>query len=204
MLDLERKTPEQQKNAENAIKDSKVLAQLLEGLFSKKSALRYKNFKVVYLISEEYPEVLYPKWDLFQIMLKSKDNTLMFQAIHILANLSKVGKENKFQKVCDAFYEIMNGDALIPAAHVAYVSHKIVKAKPELADKITDRLLNIGKAKYKHKELVQANALKSFSEYFDSISDKGKIISLAKELQKNKSSRAKKEAADFMKKWNIK
>ncbi len=44
-LDLEKKTPEQQKTAENAIKDSKVLAELLEGLFSKKSAVRYTNFR---------------------------------------------------------------------------------------------------------------------------------------------------------------
>jgi ABC-type phosphate/phosphonate transport system substrate-binding protein len=204
MLDLEKRTPEQQKVAENAIKDGNLLSELLSGLLSKKSATRYKNFKVVYLISEEHPEVMYPKWDFFEDMLKSKDNGLKFQAIHVLANLSKVDTASRFEKVFDQFYDIVNGDALIPASHVAYVSHKIVKAKPELANKITERLLNLGKATYKHKELVQANALRSFSEYFDRITDKDKIVCLAKELQKNKSSRAKKEATEFLKKWKIK
>ena len=204
MLDLEKRTPEQQKIAENAVKDGKLLSELLSGLLSKKSVARYKNFKAVYLISEEHPEVLYPKWDFFEDMLKSKDNALKFQAIHVLANLAKIDTASRFEKVFDQFYDIVNGDALIPACHVAYVSHKIVKAKPELANKITERLLNLDKATYKHKELVQANALRSFSEYFDRISDKDKIVSLAKELQKNKSSRAKKEATEFLKKWNIK
>lgn len=204
MLDIEKRTPEQQKTAENAIKDSKVLAELLNGLLSKKTSVRYNNFKAVYLISEEHPEVLYPKWDFFVNMLVSKENALTFQAVHILANLAKVNEAGRFQKIFEQFYDLVNGDELIPAAHVAYVSHKIVKANPELANKITDKLLNLDKATYKHKELVQANALKSFSEYFDSITDKDKIVSLAKELQKNKSSKAKKEATEFLKKWRPK
>jgi hypothetical protein len=202
MLDLEKRTTEQQKVADNAIKDSKVLAELLDGLLSKKCAVRYGNFKAVYLISEDYPEVLYPKWDFFEEMLKSNNNTFTFYAIHVLANLTKVDEASKFETVFDEFYDIVNGDALVPACHVAYVSHKIVKAKPELADKITERLLNLDNATYKHKELVQANALRSFSQYFDRISDKDKIVSLAKDLQKSKSSRAKKEAAEFLEKWS--
>jgi hypothetical protein len=203
MLDLEKRTPEQQKTAENAVKNAKVLSELLDGLLSKKCAVRYKNFKVVYLVSEEHPEVLYPKWNFFENMLKSKNNTYTFYAIHILANLAKVDEADKFERVFDTFFAIANGDALVPACHVAYVSHKIVKAKPELAEKITEKLLNLDKATYKHKELVQANALVSFSEYYEQIKDKNKILNLAKELQKNKSSRAKKEAAEFLKKWNI-
>jgi hypothetical protein len=204
MLDLEKRTPEQQKIAKEAVKDGKVLAELLDGLLSKKCAVRYKNFKAVYLISEDHPEVLYPKWSFFENMLKSENNTFTFYAIHVLANLAKVDEAGKFETIFDQFYDIVNGGALVPACHVAYVSHKIVKAKPELADKITERLLNLDKATYKHKELVQANALRSFSEYFECISAKDKVVSLAKALQKNKSSRAKKEATDFLKKWNIK
>lgn len=145
MLDLEKRTPEQQKTAENAVKNVKVLSELLDGLLSKKCAVRYKNFKAVYFISEEHPEVLYPKWDFFENMLKSKNNTYTFYAIHILANLAKVDEADKLERVFDTFFDIANGDALVPACHVAYVSHKIVKAKPELAEKITEKLLNLDK-----------------------------------------------------------
>ena len=76
---------------------------------------------------------------------------------------------------------------------------KIAKAKPKLADNITEKLLNFEGAQYKHNELVQASASRSFSKYFDLITDKEKIINLARELQRNKSQRTKKEAADFLK-----
>ncbi len=203
MLDLEKRTSEQEKTATAAMQDAELLSELMEGLLSKKCAVRYKNFKAVYLISEEHPKVLYPKWDFFEKLLKSGNNTYEFYAIHVLANLSRVDAEDRFEKVFDEFFGILNGDALVPACHVAYVSHKIVKAKPVLSEEITSRLLNLDKATYKHKELVQANALTSFSQYFEKISDKAKIISLARELQKNKSARAKKEAAELLKKWDI-
>jgi hypothetical protein len=201
MLDLEKRTAEWRKVAENAIKDSKMLAELLDGLLSKKCSVRYGNFKAVYLISEDHPEALYQKWDLFEKMLKSNNNTYMFYAIHVLANLVEVDKEDRFEGIFDEFYDILNGGALVPACHVAYVSHKIVDAKPELAAKITERLLNLDKATYKHKELVQANALSSFSNYLDRIADKNKVVSLAKDLTKSRSPRAKREAAQFLEKW---
>ena len=147
--------------------------------------------------------MLYPKWDFFEDMLQSKNNTLIFYAIHILANLTKVDSAGKFEKIFNQFYDILNGDALVPACHVAYVSSKIVAAKPVLTESITGKLLDLDKASYKHKELVQANALKSFSDYFEKIQNKETVIALAKELQKNKSSRARKESNEFLKKWKI-
>jgi len=204
MLNLEKRTPQVERTAAEATKDGKALSELLDGLLVKKCAVRYKNFKAVYLISEDHPEVLYPKWAFFENMLTSKNNTYKFYAIHVLANLAKADKAGKFERVFDQFYDILNGDALVPACHVAYVSSKIAKAKPELTDEITKRLLDIGKATYKHTELVKANAVKAFSEYFDKISDKDQVLLLVKELQNSKSSKAKKEATEFLRKWGIK
>jgi hypothetical protein len=143
MLDLEKRTPEQKNTAENAVKDETLLSELLDGVLSKRCSVRYKNFKAVYLISEEYPETLYEKWDFFEDMLKSNNNTFKFYAIHVLANLVIVDEKGRFEKILDNFYGILNEDALVPACHVAYVSGKIVNAKPELAEEITRRLLNI-------------------------------------------------------------
>ncbi len=143
MLDIEKRTPQQQKTAENAIKSPQALTELLEGLRSKKCAIRYADFKAVYLISEDHPEMLYPRWTFFEDLLKSKNNTFVFYAIHVLANLAKVDEAGKFGTIFDQFFNILDGDALIPACHVAYVSHKIARAKPKLADNITRKLLRL-------------------------------------------------------------
>ena len=204
MLDLEKRTPEQEEVAANALKDSKLLSDLLEGLFSNDREYRYNCFKALYLVSEDHPSTLYPRWEFFEGMLKSDSSTSNFQAIHILANLARVDSEGKFEKVFDRFFSFLEGNELIPASHVAYVSHKIVRAKPELVDIVMERLLNLDGATYKHVELVQANALGSFSEFFDRISAKDRVVSLARELLQSNSAKAKKEAAAFLKKWNIK
>ena len=153
--------------------------------------------------SEEHPEALYSQWAFFENFLKSDDDSKKFYAIHIIANLAKADNEGKFEGLFDDFYSILSGAALIPACHVAHVSGKIVNAKPKLADKVTERLLGFDGA-YKHKELVKANAVKAFSEYYDKITEKDKIVNFVMVLKQDKSSRAKKEANDFLKKWKIK
>jgi ATP-dependent Clp protease adapter protein ClpS len=106
------------------------------------------------MISEEHPEKLYPQWNLFEKMLNSDNNTLKFYAIHVLANLTKIDRNRKFEKIFEQFFNILNGDALVPACHVAYVLSKIANAKPELAERITERLIDLKRATHKHKELV--------------------------------------------------
>ena len=130
MLDIEKRTPQEQKAAENAIKSPQALTELMESLRSKKCAVRYLNFKAVYLISEDHPEILYPRWAFFEDLLKSKNNTFAFYAIHVLANLAKVDGYGRFETIFDQFYYILDCEALIPACHVAYVSQKSPKPNP--------------------------------------------------------------------------
>ncbi len=204
MLEFEKATPEQKKAAEAAVIDQTVLLGLLDGLLSKSKETRYDNFKVLYALSEQHPEALYSHWGFFEGFLKSDDDSKKFYAIHILANLTKVDTQQRFEGVFDDFYGILKGDSFINAGHVAYVSGKIVAAKPDLADRIAERLLDLEGATCKHPELVKANAVKSFSEFYDKLSDKEKVANFVLELKEDKSSRAKKEAADFIKKWKIK
>ena len=51
--------------AKKALKDEKLLTELLEGIYSKKCEIRFKkSFKVLLFISEKHPEVLYPQMGL--------------------------------------------------------------------------------------------------------------------------------------------
>ena len=142
MLDLEKTTPEQEEVAANALKDSRLLSDLWRDCSHNDREYRYNCFKALYLVSEDRPFTLDPRWEFFEGMLKSDSSTSNFQAIHILANLLRVDSEGKFEKVFDRFFSFLDGDELIPASHVAYVSHKIVRAKPELVDIVMERFLN--------------------------------------------------------------
>jgi len=82
--------------AEKAIKDQNVLFKLLEGISSKKDEIRYSSFKALLIISEEYPEKLYPEWDFFAGLINSDNSYKKLIALRLIANLTKVDTKNKF------------------------------------------------------------------------------------------------------------
>ena len=55
-------------------------------------------------LSEERPEQLYPYMDFFITLLDSKYRILTWNAIGIIANLTQVDKENKFDVIFEKYY----------------------------------------------------------------------------------------------------
>ncbi len=185
--------------AKEAVKDRKLLSELLEGLLSKKDETRYSSFKVLLLVSEEYPEVLYPEWDFFADLIDSDNAYHKLIAVRIIANLTRADTENKFEGTFDKYYDLLN-DSVIVAGHLTANSGKIAKAKPRLQTEITDKLLNIDKTKQKHKDLIKAGAIEAFDEYFEEAENKQKILEFVKEQLNCESPKTRKKAKVFLKK----
>ncbi|MGB3904722.1 MAG: hypothetical protein WBB22_07345, partial [Anaerolineae bacterium] len=80
--------------AGRVLENEDVLPALLEGVLSRKDTLRFNSFKVLMLLSEEHPELLYPdKWDFFADLIGSDNTYHKYIAIYILANLPRVDTE---------------------------------------------------------------------------------------------------------------
>ena len=190
--------------AKKALKDEKVLSELLENITSKKETIRYNSFKVLLHLSEKHPEVLYPKWDLFADLLSSDNTYHKFDAIYFIANLTRVDTGNRFEKIFNKYYSLLNDKSMIPAAHLAGNSGKIAKAKPHLEEKITNKLLSLDKTHHisERKDLIKGYAIESFSEYFEEAKNKKKIIVFVKNQLKSKSPRTRKKAKEFVEKWD--
>ena len=189
--------------AKEATKDDNVLAELLEGILSKKETIRYNSFKVLLRISEEHPELLCPKWDFFVGLLESDNTYHKYIAIYIIANLTRLDKENDFEKIFDKYYNLLDDKSIIPAGHVAGNSGKIARARPELQAKITDKLLSIDETHHEpeRRELIKGYAIESFSEYFEEAKNKREITEFVKKQLNSKSPRTRKKAKEFLKKW---
>jgi len=200
--DLSKKSVSVEGIAKKALKDEKVFSQVLEGLTSKKETIRFNSFKILLLISEKHPKVLYPKWDFFAELL-SRDNTYhKYIAIYIIANLTRADTKNKFEKIFAKYYNLLNDKSVIPAAHLAANSGKIARAKPKLQTKITNKLLSIDKTHHdpERRDLIKGYAIESFSEYFEEAKNKKKIIEFVEKQLNSKSPRTKKKAKEFLKK----
>lgn len=188
--------------AKNAIKDEKLLSELLEGILSKKDETRFNSHQVLMYISEKYPKVLYPKWDYLAELLDSDNHYRRYIAINLLANLAMADTKNKFEEIFDKYFSNIAGDRTMVAGQAALNSGKIAKAKPNLQTKITNKLLNIDKThRGKQTDLMKAYAIEAFNEYCEEASDKKKIIDFVKAQLESNSPKTRRVAKEFLKRW---
>jgi len=203
LADLTKKSMSVESVTRKALKDKQIFSDLFEGIKFKNETIRYNSFKVLMRLSEEHPEVLYPKWDFFVGMLDSPNSYWRLSAVRLIANLTKVDTKNKFERIFDKYYSLLN-DSVIVAIYLVGDSGKIARAKPKLQTKITNKLMSIDKTQQKHKDLVKGAAIEAFSDYFEEAEDKKRIIDFVKAVLKGESPKARKIAKEFLSKWDKK
>lgn len=202
LFDLIDKKISVEEAAINAIQNDEVLSELLEGILSKKDEVRFGSHQVLKHISENNPEVLYPKWDYLSGLLTSGNHFHRYIAINLLANLVKIDKENKFEADFDRYFDNIAGERTMVAGQAAMNAGKIAKAKPNLQARITNILLNIDQIHQgKQTELMKAHAITAFNDYFKEATDKEKIIDFVNKQLESEGPKAKKAAKEFLKKW---
>lgn len=189
--------------AKKAVKEKDLFAQLLQGILSKEDKTRYTSFKALMFIAGERPEFLYPYWDRFAELIDNDNTHSKYIASYLIASLTLVDRDNRFEGIFDKYYGLLNDKSIIPAAHVAANSGKIARAKPKLQAKITEKLLNIDKTHHNpdHNELIKSHAIEAFGEYFEQAKDKKRIVEFVRNQLKSKSPKTRKKAKEFLEKW---
>jgi len=179
-----------------------LIGQYIDGLLSKNETYRYNCFKVLNIISEKKPEILYKHWNFFTNHLKSKNDYHKMSAVTIIANLTAVDTKKRFEHIFDEFYGNLKSKKTIVPTYVVKSSGKIVNFKPHLEIRITDILLNIEEIHPgKQIELLKSAVIISFSEFYKNAQKKGKIISFIKKQLKSNSPKTRKTAKEFINKW---
>lgn len=201
--DLNDKNMNVETMAKEALKDEKILSELMGNLKTRNETVRYNSSKVLNLLSEKNPEVLYPKWDYFVELLITGHTYWKLSVIPLLANLARIDAKNKFEEIFEKFFGLLNDRSMIPAVWIAANSGKIAKAKPGLQTRITDELLNVDQTHHdpERRDLIKAGAIESFAEYFGESKDQKKILEFVKKQLECKSPKTRKLAKEFLIKW---
>jgi len=192
--------------AGRVLENEDVLPELLEGVLSRKDTMRFNSFKVLMLLSEEHPELLYPdKWDFFADLTGSDNTYHKYIAIYILANLTRVDTEHRFESIFDDYYDLLDDKSVIPPSHLARNSGKIALARPRLQTRIADRLLGVHETHHRpdRKELIKSYAIEGFDAYFEEADDKERITEFVSLQLESGSPKTRKAAKRFLKKWEI-
>ncbi len=202
-IDLSRKDLDIKEVAKAALGDEELLLELIRNLKTKKETIRFNSSKALNLICETNPEVLYPDWDYFFELLEGDNTYWKCSAIPLIANLTRVDEEKKFETDFEKYFDLMNDRSFIPAAYVARSAATIADAKPKLRTKITEKLLGIDETRHnpQRRDLVKSDIIEAFDKYFEKAENKRQIIEFVRLQLDCDSPKTRKTAAKFLEKW---
>lgn len=105
---------------------------LLEGTSSPKATVRYGCGSVLVDLSEKHPDRLYPYIDSFIALLDSEHRILTWNAMAIIANLSSVDVNQKFDVIFDKYYGYLNDKYMVTEPMLWAIRRKSCQPNPAL------------------------------------------------------------------------
>ncbi|MBF7095907.1 hypothetical protein [Alkalibacter mobilis] len=169
------------------IENTTILNTLFEIVSTETSTIKYVCTKIIRMVSEQKPELVYPYFEEISEWLQHKNSFIKWDGILILSNLSAIDVEDKFGAIYQDYFALIQDPQMITAANVIGNAWKIVLAKPELESDITRRLLEVPKIIYLSKgkpssecnSIVCGQVLECFEHYFDVSENQSAMIDFA-------------------------
>jgi hypothetical protein len=189
---LARKGSNKERLAAQVIGQPELLPEVLDGLSAGKADVKYGCAKILRIISEQAPAVLYPQLDLFVALLDSDNKILKWNAIFIIG---------KIDRVLGKYLQPLRGPELVTAANVIGGAARIALAKPRLADTVAGALLTVSRARYRTPEcrhVALGQVIEAFDQMYDRIEHKEPVIRLVKRQLKSPRNATRKKAQRFV------
>jgi hypothetical protein len=187
--------------------DFSLIPLLLTGVSHPKANVRYGCATALMNLSETHPKELYPHFDFFTELLDSKYRILKWNALAIIANLTKVDEDKKFDAFFDEYFSFLNAEYMVTVANVVGNAGVIALAKPYLIPRITDELLKVQDVSLtphlteECKRVISQQAIKTFDLFFDKVDQKEKVLSFVRAGLDSSRVKHRKAAEAFIKKW---
>jgi hypothetical protein len=201
--EIGQKDADKEEIADKVAASPELLPEVLGGLGAKKAPVRYGCAKVLRILSEKQPRVLYPYIDSFIALLDSDNSIMKWEAIHVIGNLAVVDGGKKIDGILGTYLAPIPGPVLVTAANVIGGAGKIASAKPHLADRVASEMLKVEHARYRTAEcrnVALGQAIDSFDLFFEHIQDKQPVIGLIERQLANTRNNTRKKAEKVLKK----
>jgi len=191
---------------EQVVSAPEQIPELVAALRTEKRSLKYVYEKVLRLVSERRPELVYPHFDAFAALLDHENSFLKWGAIMTVANLTAVDAESRFEALFDRYYAPIPGPTMVTASNIIGSSPKIVQAKPHLTQRIVTEILKVEQAEYEHhgspspecRNVVLGQAIDAFDQFFERIDDKPAVLGFVRRQLQNTRKQVAKKAERFL------
>ncbi|MEX2162387.1 MAG: hypothetical protein WD751_10805 [Anaerolineales bacterium] len=169
--------------AKKAARKPELIPILVEGMCQKKAEVKYGSAKALRFVVDEQPELLYPYFDVFAVMLDNRNNIFQWEALYLLAGLACVDEDDKLEDLLPAYFARLEGPTMITAANTIKGGSQIAKARPDLAKRIVKEILRAEDGHYETSEcyeIVCGEALKAFDKIYKFLEDPSVVVAFAK------------------------
>ncbi len=202
--------PETDDFVDEVIQEPEIISVLIEIIKKDKGSVKFYCEKIVRIISERRPILVYPYFDDVASLIDSQNNFIKLGVIITLSNLISVDNENKFKSIYEKYFSLINSDSMITAGNVVKNAWKIVMKNPGWEDDITKRLLSLSANTYLNKgepspeckNIIFGDAIDCFNQYYEMSGNKEEIIEFVTNQRNNPRKQVAKKAESFLKRYN--
>jgi hypothetical protein len=162
----------------------------------------YHSYLIVEKASKKEPLLFYAYWDKFAPLLYYTNSYHRNYAMQIIANLTKVDAQNKFELLFDTYYRQLDDDKFLTRRYCILNSREIIKNKPFLSDLIIGKLIAFIKTSdntEKQQNLLVSDFLNMIHDIFYVIRNTENVIGFILMLDKQtKSNKVKKQISNII------
>jgi hypothetical protein len=101
----------------------------------------YHSFLIIDGASKREPSLFYGSWDKIVSLMDYENSYHRNYAMQIIANLTKVDNQNRFEQIIDKYYRQLNDEKFLTRRYCLLNSREIIINKPLLCDPIIDRII---------------------------------------------------------------
>jgi hypothetical protein len=191
--------------AKNAAVDPSALAGLLVAVGPQRVAqeVREASAAALKLLAARHPDVLLARWDELATLLDCDNAFSRICTVHVMATLAPADAGGRIAAILDRFYDHL-GDVVSVAGHVLQVSPEIAHARPELRQRITSRILDLGRlAKPDRIGLLRAYAVEALGAYLEPAERTPDVVGFVAAGLTDDSPKSRKLAADLLRRWGV-
>jgi len=160
--------------ATQVIADPLFLDPLLETIETERSASKFYCDKVVRILSELRPDILYPYFERISSHLDIHNSFILWGTIITLANLAIVDTDSRFEAIRDRYFGLIRSGSMVTAANVISNAWKIVERFPAWEPEISRWIMDVDTMIFLYKgepspecnSILSGDALDCFSHYF--------------------------------------
>jgi len=165
---------------------------------------RFGASKLLRILSERRPELVYPHFDFLAGLLKNENSFLRWNAMLTLGNLAAVDRNKKLDAIIAAYLAPIAGPVMIDAANTIRGAVAIARAKPYLADTIATHILQVENATYATPEcrnVAIGHAITALNQIFPLLTNKEHVQLFAARQADNARHATGSKAQRFCKRW---